>query len=250
MLFSLKTLASVTLLLASSGHAQTVFKGISNYSASAIDTTSVLTPYVVNNFPVLDMSSKDLRCRSNDYDNDKTTQFNVQAGSVISLWWEKDSKSLVSTTNTAIAPLGPCTVYMAGYESSGEGPQWFNVYKNGYVRGNWCSQTINNKNGGRLDVRIPFDIIEGMYLLRAEIIDLTNSGKSNWEDYTQGPAFFVNCVKVFVYSDGAVVPSGDYIPGIYTMDDPSFYGNFTESPSEEYVVPGPSEYFPITQIAL
>ncbi|KAJ2382461.1 hypothetical protein GGI05_005648 [Coemansia sp. RSA 2603] len=189
--------------------------------------------------PVLNMTSTDLRCRSDALTNPSIPSFSVKANDVITLWWEQDSMSPI--TGTFDPPMGPCTTYLARYASHGNGPQWFNIYKNGYVNGRWCSQTINDLNNGGLNVRIPSGILYGTYLLRAEIIDLTNANMTNNEDYTQGAAFFANCIKIEIDSDGSEVPAGSYIPGIYTPEDPSLLGDFSGDQSD-YVVPGPAEY--------
>ncbi|KAJ2376619.1 hypothetical protein IW150_001870 [Coemansia sp. RSA 2607] len=185
------------------------------------------------------MTSTDLRCRSDALTNPSIPSFSVKANDVITLWWEQDSMSPI--TGTFAPPMGPCTTYLARYASHGNGPQWFNIYKNGYVNGRWCSQTINDLNNGGLNVRIPSGILYGTYLLRAEIIDLTNANMTNNEDYTQGAAFFANCIKIEIDSDGSEVPAGSYIPGIYTPEDPSLLGDFSGDQSD-YVVPGPAEY--------
>ncbi|KAJ2779074.1 hypothetical protein GGI15_003987 [Coemansia interrupta] len=233
----LKALLGTALVTA--GHAQTVFLGVSKYPSTDPDTQSVLTPHTVQNMPVLNMTSTDLRCRSDALTDPSIASFSVKANDVITLWWEKDSMSPL--TGSFAAPMGPCTVYLARYASKGNGPQWFNVYKNGYVKGRWCSQTINELNNGGLNVRIPSDILYGTYLLRAEIIDLTNAKMTNEDDYTQGAGFFSNCIKIEIDSDGSDIPAGSYIPGIYTPENPSLLGDFSGDQSN-YVVPGPAEY--------
>ncbi|KAJ1719013.1 hypothetical protein LPJ53_006146 [Coemansia erecta] len=236
-MFWLKVLFGTVLVTA--GHAQTVFLGVSKYPSTDPNSQPVLTPHTIQSMPVLNMTSTDLRCRSDALSDTSITSFSVKANDVITLWWQKDSMSPL--TGTFTAPMGPCTVYLARYASQGNGPQWFNVYKNGYVKGRWCSQTINESNNGGLNVRIPSDILYGTYLLRAEIIDLTNANMTNEDDYTQGAGFFANCIKIEIDSDGSDIPAGSYIPGIYTPEDPSLLGDFSGDQSN-YVVPGPAEY--------
>ncbi|KAJ2724221.1 hypothetical protein GGI07_002091 [Coemansia sp. Benny D115] len=206
-----------------------------------MDTQCLVPPSAVKEFPILDVNSDNLRCRSNSIDDPDIVAYPVDAGSVITLWWQKDSLTPVTQAEPT-APLGPCAVYLARYSGDADTLRWFKVYQNGYVKGNWCSTAINNA-GGFLNLILPWDIVPGTYMMRAEIIDLHYAMKNNFDDYTQGPQFFPSCAKLEISGNGTSVPSGRLIPGLYDINDPSLNGDFLNSP-DGYKVPGPPEYKP------
>ena len=73
----------------------------------------------------------------------------------------------------------------------GYGSGWFKIYEDGYRDGDWCSARIN-KNGGKLVVSIPRDLVEGQYLIRGE-----HMGMHNAQDVGKAQ-FFVGYVSGFL----------------------------------------------------
>ncbi|KAJ1643759.1 hypothetical protein J3B02_005853 [Coemansia erecta] len=181
-------------------------------------------------FPVQDLSSPDLRCRTTDMSPSATDTCGILAGSTITVEWhhQGDQGEVISASHK-----GPCLVYMAPLESNGEGNVWFKIFEDGYDATNkqWCVDKLI-KNGGKLGVVIPRDIRAGGYLLRTEIMALHNARDvGGMQDYA-------NCAQLQVAGNGKKTPRGVAIPGVYKADDPGILINIYKK-MEKYAIPGP-----------
>ncbi|KAJ1879714.1 hypothetical protein LPJ57_002679 [Coemansia sp. RSA 486] len=227
--------------------AQTYMTGINNYGEISPADNTILPYYAIKNFPVMDFDSNDLRCRTPETDI-SVTKTNVikvaKAGDTITLFWDPESRTMVTDSNEPHLIHGPCMVYLSPYEKKAK-KGWFKIYGSGMVDGQWCSAGIRTR-GGKLDVTIDSAIAPGKYYLRGEVIGLNNSVLDNWDDYTQGAQSFANCAVIEIVEGGDEVPEGVSIPGIYHMEDKNLKGDFTDA-DDSYEVPGPEEFKPRAQ---
>ncbi|KAJ1852767.1 hypothetical protein LPJ76_005232 [Coemansia sp. RSA 638] len=166
------------------------------------------------NFPVNDLSSKDLMCRSSDMNWSSETACPVAAGSQVSVEWNRNKQGtadVISASHT-----GPCIVYMAAAESKGEGNVWFKIFEEGYDSSSkkWCTDKLI-ANKGKLDIAIPGDIKAGSYFLRTEIVALHGARRVGQCQ------FYPNCAQLEVTGGGSAVPDGVALPGYYKSDDPA-----------------------------
>ncbi|KAJ1813272.1 hypothetical protein LPJ56_003505 [Coemansia sp. RSA 2599] len=224
------------------GSAQTYMTGISKYGDTSAAGNTILPYYSIKNFPVMDFDSDDLRCRTSETDISQTGTevFKVaKAGDTVTLYWEPDSKTIVTAKDEPEYINGPCTVYLSPYENDAK-DGWFKIYGSGMVNGKWCTEGIRSR-GGKLDVTIDASIAPGKYYLRGETIGLNYSTLNSWDDYTQGAQSFANCAVIEIVEGGDVVPDGESIPGIYDMKDKALMGDFSDA-DDSYEVPGPAEY--------
>ncbi|KAJ2697987.1 hypothetical protein FB645_005768 [Coemansia sp. IMI 203386] len=241
---SLATFTFFAASLARLANAQTYMTGISMYGAGSGDSKSLLPYYSIKNFPVMDFDSDDLRCRTSETDISVTGTevFQVaNAGDTITLYWDPDSRTIVTQNSEPEFINGPCMVYLSPIENDAK-TGWFKIYGSGMVNGKWCTDGIRDR-GGKLDVTIDATIAPGKYYLRGETIGLNYSEQNSWDDYTQGAQSFANCAVIEIVAGGDVVPDGVSIPGIYDKDDSSLKGDFRNA-DDSYEVPGPAEYKP------
>ncbi|KAJ2697989.1 hypothetical protein FB645_005770 [Coemansia sp. IMI 203386] len=142
---------------------------------SAVANT-ILPYYAIKNFPVMDFESDDLRCRTTEtyISETKTTVLKVSnAGDTITLYWDSNSKTMVTTKSIAEVINGPCMVYLSPYENDTK-DGWFKIHGCGKVNNHWCTEG-NCERSGKLDVAIDAGIAFGKYNLRGEIIGLNYS---------------------------------------------------------------------------
>ncbi|KAJ2717902.1 hypothetical protein GGI07_005921 [Coemansia sp. Benny D115] len=240
--FSTVFVAACALLTA---QAQTYIDGANVKGAEGMYNEKCVFPaYAIRSFPVLDPDSEDLRCRSTDVEAD-VQALEVKAGDDVVTYWRADSRSIITTDTFQRTPFGPCTAYLAKADTQGEGKSWFKIYHYGVDESkHWCTNTIV-ENDNTLTVRIPYDIEDGEYYMRVEVIDLRYATKTSWEDYTQGPGFFPMCILINVTGGtGTAVPKYASIPGIYKAKGGDFVGPFSENDPAPYKVPGPEVYQP------
>ncbi|KAJ2363888.1 hypothetical protein IW150_006628, partial [Coemansia sp. RSA 2607] len=179
-------------------------------------------------FPVQDLTSTDLRCRTTDMSPSATDTCGVKAGSTIKVEWHHsgDSGDVISASHK-----GPCLVYMAPLESNGSGNVWFKIFEDGYNPSTkqWCVDKLI-ANDGKLDVTIPHSIKPGAYLLRSEILALHNARELH------GMQAYPNCAQLYVSGSGNTVPSGVPIPGVYKDNDPGILINIYKK-LDNYPIP-------------
>ncbi|KAI7822123.1 glycosyl hydrolase family 61-domain-containing protein [Kickxella alabastrina] len=233
---------AVALGIAPTVIAQTSIKAVGLGTATAENSAYWFPSYAISNFPVMDMDSEDLRCRTSDFSMaSNALALGVPAGRNMTVVWDS-KKSMVTNTGTQYAPSGPCTVYMAKLSSQGTGSSWFKIYEYGYKDGKWCTDYLKGQMN-KMTFNIPQDIPNGKYIVRAEIISLRTSTKTNYDDFTQGAQFFPSCLVVDVTNGGSASPSLSKIPGIYKKSDSGLLGNFGAGQKlTSYKVPGPAVY--------
>ncbi|KAJ1879713.1 hypothetical protein LPJ57_002678 [Coemansia sp. RSA 486] len=222
--------------------AQTYMTGLGKYGSHNYVPNTILPYYAVKNYPVMDFNSNDLRCRTTETDVTQTdTQvFQIdKTGTNVTLYWEPESKTIVTKEPLPAFINGPCMVYMAPYEYDAT-DGWFKIFELGKYGSKWCTDKIREARG-KLDVMIPKDIAPGKYYLRGETIGLNYSELTMWDDYTQGAQSFANCAVIEIVEGGDVVPDGEKIPGIYHRKDKSLKGDF-EDADDSYKAPGPAVY--------
>ncbi|KAJ2899697.1 hypothetical protein IWW38_000886 [Coemansia aciculifera] len=93
---------------------------------------------------------------------------------------------------------------MAKQSSKGTGPNWSKMSELVAFPGSdkWCSEYIT-ENTAYTEFVIPKDLTSGVYYVRGEILDVEMAYKSNYDDYTMGPASYANCFMVNVTDGGA-----------------------------------------------
>ncbi|KAJ2580753.1 hypothetical protein GGH95_002421 [Coemansia sp. RSA 1836] len=160
-------------------------------------TKSILPPYKYTNVPVVDVQSTDLICRSSDL-TFKGEPYKVNAGGHLYLNW--DTKSVSGATGKA--PVGPCSFWLAKQSTKGVGAVWSKIDQ--YTIGDkkeWCSAHIIN-GSGTYDLTLPSDIAPGVYILRSELIDVSDAADSNYDDFTSGARYHSSCVVLDIASKG------------------------------------------------
>ncbi|KAI9503876.1 glycoside hydrolase, partial [Coemansia spiralis] len=196
-------------------------------------------PWENENFPVKDVTSKDLLCRTKSMTVASADICGIQAGSNITVDLHESGPGSRALSESH---RGPCIVYMAPLDSNGDGPVWFKIYEDGWDKAadTWCVNTLI-ANKGKLEVTIPRDIAPGNYLLRTEVIALHEANRVYGADESAGAELFPNCAQLAVYGTGTVHPSGVNIPGIYDKTQPGLHYDLWGD-STTYEIPGPTLY--------
>ncbi|AEO55082.1 glycoside hydrolase family 61 protein [Thermothelomyces thermophilus ATCC 42464] len=175
-------------------------------------------PDWLQNGPVTDLSSTDLRCNVGGQVSNGTETITLDAG---------DEFSFI--LDTPVYHAGPTSLYMskapgavADYDGGGA---WFKIYDWGPSGTSW---TLS----GTYTQRIPKCIPDGEYLLRIQQIGLHNPGAA--------PQFYISCAQVKVVDGGSTNPTPTaQIPGAFHSNDPGLTVNIYNDPLTNYVVPGP-----------
>ncbi|KAJ2813386.1 hypothetical protein H4S07_000732 [Coemansia furcata] len=139
--------------------------------------------------------------------------------------------------------MGPCAFWIAPRNSTGVGKVWSKIYEydnDGKDSATWCSESINAK--GLFDIVIPSNIPSGEYILRSEIVDLTNAYVSNYDDFTMGPRVYSGCVVIDV-------TGGDDTPLKNPVSILDVYKPYNKTPmflknakAAGFKLPGPAPY--------
>jgi lytic cellulose monooxygenase (C1-hydroxylating) len=113
---------------------------------------------------------------------------------------------------------------------------WFKVYQNGWAAAGGGSADSDrwgvkemNACCGKVDVKIPEDILPGDYLLRGEVIAL----------HSQPAQLYMSCYQLTVEGNGTATPATVKFPGAYGQRDPGLTFNL-HAKAATYVVPGPT----------
>ncbi|KAK4141054.1 glycoside hydrolase [Dichotomopilus funicola] len=180
-------------------------------------------PSWLQNGPVTDLSSTDLRCNVGGQVSNGTETVEIAAGGEFTF-----------TLDTAVYHAGPVSLYMskatgdgvvADYDGSGD---WFKIWDWGPEGSNWPLRDSYTSN-------IPKCISDGEYLLRIQQIGLHNPGAA--------PQFYISCAQVKVTGGGSATPSPTApIPGAIKADDPGLTVNIYNGAITNYVVPGPAVF--------
>jgi len=122
------------------------------------------------------------------------------------------------------------------------GKVWFKVDEMGYnsTSKQWATYYLF-KNGNTWSTIIPACLAPGEYLVRSEIIALS-------ECKTVGQCqFYPECTQIKVEGDGTVVPGEDgyelvAFPGAYKTTDRRILWDTNTANKSEYVIPGPAVF--------
>ncbi|KAL2109488.1 hypothetical protein VUR80DRAFT_2368 [Thermomyces stellatus] len=178
-------------------------------------------PDWLQNGPVEDLSSNDLRCNVGGEVSNGTETIEMSAGDEFTF-----------TLDTAVYHQGPVSLYMskapgAVADYDGSGP-WFKIHDWGPEGNSWPMRDSYTHN-------IPTCIPDGEYLLRIQQLGIHNPGAP--------PQFYISCAQVKVTGGGSTEPSPTVsIPGAFKPDDPGYTANIYNGDVSNYVVPGPEVF--------
>jgi hypothetical protein len=178
-------------------------------------------PAWLQNGPVTDLSSTDLRCNVGGQVSNGTETITMKAGDQFTF-----------TLDTDVYHSGPVSLYMsrapgAVADYDGSGP-WFKIFDWGPSGSSWPMRGSYTHN-------IPSCIPDGEYLLRIQQIGLHNPGAA--------PQFYISCAQVKVTNGGSKTPSPTaLLPGAIKSSDPGLNVNIYNGAITNYVVPGPQVF--------
>ncbi|ORX73237.1 hypothetical protein DL89DRAFT_265374 [Linderina pennispora] len=222
--------------LASVANAHTYLRNLTMNGVKYTEGQCIL-PYVGDRIqPVLNPTSQDMMCRTQDKNLTASMTCPIKAGSTITVEWHwlEDFPNDVISFNH----LGPCIAYMAPLESKGHGDVWFKIFEEGYdpATKKWCVDKIREKAAhGQWNITIPADIKPGDYMIRTEIIALHEAYREN------GAQYYPNCIQARIQGSGSATPKGYAIPGIYNATDAGIMFDL-KKPYTSYPIPGPPLY--------
>ncbi|RPA89168.1 family 61 glycoside hydrolase [Choiromyces venosus 120613-1] len=224
--------------LASSAVAHHMFTGMSVSGRPFGDGTCIRVPPNTN--PLVSLSDKSITCNING-DKAVARICDVDAGQEITFTWRTWPDGSRNDP-IDVSHQGPCAVYMKkvnSFNDAVQGDGWFKIWHEGYENGMFCAERLR-RNGGIMTARVPKDLADGEYLVRAEMLALheaQNIGGAQW---------YVSCAQLHVYSTGGDArPPTVSIPGYTTPDHPGVHYNiWTQQPTLPYHIPGPEPYVP------
>lgn len=159
--------------------------------------TSVLNNSITNN--IQSVTSNDVRCNVGG-SKGVPGKCPVEAGGTVTVEMHQQNGDR-SCKNEAIggAHYGPVLVYMSKVDDSSKADGssgWFKVYENAWAPANkrvgdddyWGVKDMNSCCG-KLDVKIPKDLVAGDYLLRAEVVALHTAGSAG------GAQLYISCCR-------------------------------------------------------
>ncbi|KAK0745017.1 glycoside hydrolase [Apiosordaria backusii] len=181
-------------------------------------------PAWLQNGPVTDLSSTDLRCNVGGQVSNGTETVTMKAGDEFTF-----------TLDTAVYHAGPVSLYMSkapgavkDYDGSG---QWFKIFDWGRI----VRKGVLIKGIVSYTSNIPRCIPDGEYLLRIQQLGLHNPGAP--------PQFYISCAQVKVTNGGSANPSPTaLIPGAFKSTDPGYTVNIYSGSLANYQVPGPAVF--------
>ncbi|KAK3341935.1 glycoside hydrolase [Lasiosphaeria hispida] len=195
-------------------------------------------PAWLQNGPVTDLSSKDLRCNVGGGISNGTETLPMKAGDAFTFYLD-----------TAVYHAGPTSVHVilaapkrvsymskapeAAADYDGSGP-WFKIQ-------DWGETSVSQSRsqpeylGNAYTSNIPKCIPDGEYLLRVQEIGLHNPGAA--------PQFYISCAQVKITGGGTTSPSPTAsIPGAFKANDPGLNVNIYGGSLTGYTVPGPKVF--------
>ncbi|OAL56991.1 hypothetical protein IQ07DRAFT_24827 [Pyrenochaeta sp. DS3sAY3a] len=196
-----------------------------------------------SNSPVSSVASNDVRCNVGG-SKGVAGKCTVEAGGTVTVEMHQQNGDR-ACKNEAIggAHYGPVLVYMSKVDDSSKADGssgFFKIYENGWAPANkgagdndyWGVKDMN-ACCGRVDVKIPADLVAGDYLLRAEVIALHTAQSSG------GAQLYMSCYQMTVTGGGTNSPATVKFPGAYKASDPGLQINIHAAVAK-YVVPGPA----------
>ncbi|KAH8883137.1 hypothetical protein GQ53DRAFT_883146 [Thozetella sp. PMI_491] len=198
-----------------------------------------------SNTPVTNVMSKDVVCNASP--SPASGKCAVKAGGTVTVEMHQQPGDR-SCGSEAIggAHWGPVNVYLTKVTdaATADGSTgWFKIFQDGWAKKGsgvgdddyWGTRDLN-ACCGKMDVKIPGDIADGDYLLRAEAIALHTAAQAN------GAQLYMSCYQITVAGGtGKASPALVKFPGAYKASDPGLQINI-HSAVAKYVVPGPDVY--------
>ncbi|KAF2459500.1 glycoside hydrolase [Lineolata rhizophorae] len=243
----MKTSASIVFAMAAAtSKAHSIFQAISVDGENQGELVGVRAPS--SNFPIMDVTSKDLECNTGLIQPVSTDVVEIPAGADVGALWGHviGGAQVPNDPDNPIAKShhGPTMVYMAAVDDAGSaetsGLDWFKIFEDGMdEEGVWGVDRMVADDGWVM-FTMPECLAAGDYIMRVEIIALHSA-------YDVGQAQFYNsCANVRVTGDGTNTGGETVkIPGVYSAEDPGIHvtiydedGN-TDMDGQEYQIPGP-----------
>jgi len=221
------------LVLATSAAAHTRVWGVWKNAVFQGDGRDIYIRSPPNNNPVLDLTSSAMAC--NVANTPAPQKVPVAAGDELTFEWYHNTRD---DDIIASSHHGPIQVYIAPYESNGEGDVWVKLFSAGYDSASWAVDKMILTHGQH-SIIVP-NITAGDYLVRAEIVALHNADALYDQNPNRGAQLYISCAQVTVTSSGDALPPGVAFPGAYTDSTPGIQFNIYTTPGTEYVVPGPA----------
>ncbi|KAK4240610.1 glycoside hydrolase [Achaetomium macrosporum] len=237
------TIAALAALWAQNAAAHATFQQL---WVDGVDYGSQCARLPASNSPVTNVASNDVRC--NVIGSRPGAKCPVKAGSTVTVEMHQQPGDR-SCSSEAIggAHYGPLMVYMSKVSdaASADGSTgWFKIFQDSWAKNPsggsgdddfWGVKDLN-KCCGKMDVKIPADLPNGDYLLRAEVIALHTAGSPG------GAQLYMTCYQLTVSGgSGTANPSTVLFPGAYKASDPGIQVNI-HAPMSTYVAPGPAVY--------
>jgi hypothetical protein len=180
--------------------------------------------------PVTNVSSPAIACNLDARpisDNGKSRVGTVTAGSDIEFHWGK-----------GFPHAGPAITYMARCEPDcasflgTEGKVWFKISEGAFEGDAWVTETLGAT--GYLKSRVPVCLAPGEYLVRHEIVSMTECARSG------RCQIYPSCAQVKVVGSGIVRPDELVaFPGAYKKDDRGILWDTNKLDAKMYRPPGP-----------
>ncbi|KAJ3548261.1 hypothetical protein NMY22_g1332 [Coprinellus aureogranulatus] len=216
----MKFLASLAVVAAATQAASAHYIWTTLVAGGASSTAAVRQP--VNNSPVEDVNSPNIRCNINRGAGSETVS--VAAGSTVGF-----------KLDNTLYHQGPAAFYLGKVPSGqtaatwdGSGANWFKIAEFGATF-NPFKFTTEGKS--ELSTSIPSNTPPGDYLLRIEQIGLHVAG---------APQFYISCAQIKVTGGGSGNPPKVSIPGYVSKSDPGLTVNIYNPVPTSYKVPGPA----------
>ncbi|KAL2136541.1 hypothetical protein VTI74DRAFT_3086 [Chaetomium olivicolor] len=199
-----------------------------------------------SNSPIINVGSRDMICNAGT--RAASGKCPVKAGGTMTVEMHQQPGDR-SCNNEAIggAHWGPVQVYLTKVPdaTTADGSTgWFKIFSDSWSKksggrvgdnDNWGTRDLN-ACCGKMDVKIPSDIVSGDYLLRAEALALHTAGQSG------GAQFYVSCYQISVEGgSGSASPTMVKFPGAYSADDPGIKISI-HAAVDNYIAPGPAVY--------
>lgn len=201
----------------------------------------------MSNSPITNVNSRDFVCNAGT--RPVSGKCPVRAGGTVTVEMHQQPGDR-SCNNEAIggAHWGPVQVYLSkvpdATTADGASTGWFKIFSNSWSKkpgsrsgddDNWGTRDLN-ACCGKMDVKIPADLQDGDYLLRAEALALHTAGQAG------GAQFYISCYQITVSGGtGTASPSLVRFPGAYGANDPGIMINI-HSALDNYIAPGPPVY--------
>ncbi|KAH9232373.1 carbohydrate-binding module family 1 protein [Colletotrichum gloeosporioides 23] len=214
-----------------------------------VDGSDMISPHLTSippsNSPVTNVVGSDIRCNVGGTQG-VGAKCPVKAGGTVTIEMHAQPGDR-NCKNEAIggSHYGPVIVYLSKVDNAAStdgSSAWFKIFEDGWSAksgagsgddDNWGVKDLN-ACCGKMDVPISKDLVDGDYLLRAEVIALHTAGSSG------GAQFYMTCYQISISGGtGTAKPSTVSFPGAYKASDPGILVNI-HSKLSGYVVPGGS----------